>query len=347
MKIYHTKTQEDYSALMIELEGENYTWGSGHRPTGWGEWSAYGKDTCVRVQDKLIHYSNTIFYRQCYPDIPIVEYRVKFTKENVKKIIEDYFDIYPGETPQLFSDIDALVEEAKPTVPECFDEWYKEFESTYLTDNDAKKFAIEKIYQQPLERALGQMMPYYSDLAIWIRANKLLATKAVLNGYRVEKGIGTKDGGIEMKISELITRAYLIEGVVEVKEKTSLVVFCNEDGANLAIVFKGTTGLFDTDFDGFRKLSDSSKRELAKLIYEYSLSIPSEKSEKKQEKKYSLEHKVMKGQYFTFSPSKGDFRFGGKEGTWLYQAFFTAKEWEDITKTSWEDLLVQFKAIEV
>lgn len=344
MKIYHTKTQEDYSALMIELEGENCVWGSGHLPTEWGCWSTYGKDTCVRVQDKLIQYSSTRFYSQGYPDIPIVEYRVKFTKENVKKIIEDYFDLYPGETPQLFSDIDVLVEEAKPTVPECFDKWYKEFESTYLTANDAKKNAIEKIYQQPLERHLGQTMPYYSDLAIWIRANKLLATEAVLNGYRIEKGIGIKDRGAEMKISELITRAYLIEGVVEVKEKTSLVVFYNEDGANLALVFKKKVGLFDTDFDGFRKLSDSSKRELVKLIYEYSLSIP---SEKKQEKKYSLEHKIMKGQYFTFSPSKGDFRFGGKEGTWLYQSFFTAKEWEDITKTSWEDLLVQFKAIDV
>lgn len=51
----------------------------------------------------------------------------------------------------------------------------------------------------------------------------------------------------------------------------------------------------------------------------------------------------MKGQYFTFSPAKGDFRFAGKEGTWLYKAYFTIKEWEDITKTKWEDLLVQFK----
>ena len=77
MKIYHTKTQEDYSALMIELEGENYTWGSGHPPTEGGYWSAYGKDTCVKVQDKLIHYSSTRFYSQCHPNIPIVEYRVK------------------------------------------------------------------------------------------------------------------------------------------------------------------------------------------------------------------------------------------------------------------------------
>lgn len=347
MKIYHTKNRENYNALMVELEGENYLWGSGHRPTEWGDWSAYGKDTCVRVEDELIHYSSTSFYNQCYPGTPIVEYKLKFTKENVEKIIEDYFDLYVGEAPQLISDIYALVEEGpevKPTVPECFDEWYKEFESTYLTSNDAKKFAIEKIYKQRLERPLGQKMPYGSDLAVWVRANKLLATEAVLNGYRIEKGIGTKDGGVEMKTSELIKRAYLIEGVVEVKEKPTLVIFCNEDGANLALVFKGSTGLFDTDFDGFRKLSDNSKRELAKLVYEYSLSIV---SEKKQEKKYSLEHKIMKGQYFSFSAAKGDFRFVDKEGTWLYQTFFTVREWEDITKTKWEDLLVQFKEEEV
>ena len=51
----------------------------------------------------------------------------------------------------------------------------------------------------------------------------------------------------------------------------------------------------------------------------------------------------MKGQYLNFSPSKGDFRFAGKEGGWLYKAYFTVKKWEDITKTKWEDLLVQFK----
>lgn len=344
MKIYHTKTQEDYSALMIELEGENYTWASGHPPTEWGSWSTYGKDTCVRVQDKLIQYSSTRFYSQCHPDIPIVEYRVKFTKENVKKIIEDYFDLYHGETPQLFSDIDVLAEEAKPTVPECFDEWYKEFESTYLTANDAKKFAIEKIYQQQLERALGQKMPYYSDLAIWIRANKLLATEAVLNGYRVEKGIGTKDGGVQMKTSELIKRAYLIEGVVKVKEKTSLVVFCNEDEANLAIVFKGTTGLFDTDFDGFRKLSDSSKRELAKLIYEYSLSIPSEE----EPKKYKLKHKLISGDgYLNYLENKKEFIISTEKEIEGVKTVFTIQEWESLTKQTWEELLSQFKAIGV
>ena len=159
MRIYHTETQEDYDELMVELEAENYVWSSGYRPTEWRKWSDNGKDTCIAVQDKLIYYSNTSFYNQFHPDILIVEYKLKFTKENV-------------------------------VVPKCFDEWFKEIVFEYPITDSSKRFALWKLSQQGFghgfEDARGKKISYETELGGWLLKNKELAIDAVLNGYTVE-----------------------------------------------------------------------------------------------------------------------------------------------------------------
>ena len=179
MRIYHTETQEDYDELMVELEAENYVWSSGYRPTEWRKWSDNGKDTCIAVQDKLIYYSNTSFYNQFHPDIPIVEYKLKFTKENV-------------------------------VVPKCFDDWYKEIENEYQLTDITKTFALWKLCHQgfgySFERVNGEKICYKSELGKWLLENKMQAINAVLNGYTIEP-----DAVTEQHYTVVIADRYLVQ----------------------------------------------------------------------------------------------------------------------------------------
>ena len=131
MRIYHTETQEDYNALMVELEAENYVWSSGYRPTEWKKWSDNGKDTCVAIQDKLIYYSNTSFYNQFHPDIPIVEYKLKFTKEKVAlpKFVADYLKERQRDGDGLFTTLYHFQDNFEE---ESIKDWIEEEENIIL-----------------------------------------------------------------------------------------------------------------------------------------------------------------------------------------------------------------------
>ena len=97
MKIYHTETQEDYDALMVELEGDGVTWRFGALPTKENNWKARLENMCVRVSHQVAEYGSIDTYLKIYPDVPIAKYKakaddkMKFTKENVEKAIDDYF----------------------------------------------------------------------------------------------------------------------------------------------------------------------------------------------------------------------------------------------------------------
>ncbi|MCC9273711.1 MAG: hypothetical protein K8V42_05410 [Enterococcus aquimarinus] len=76
MKIYHTETQADYDALMVELEAEGCKWFSGRKPTEATEnWKANSSETCVRVDKKVAMYDKKSLYTRNYPDVPITEYK--------------------------------------------------------------------------------------------------------------------------------------------------------------------------------------------------------------------------------------------------------------------------------
>ena len=98
MKIYHTETQEDYNALMVELERLGCKWSSGDEMTELTKnWKLKSSETCVRVDKKTAMYGKKSYYTWKYPDVPIIKYKakaddkMKFTKENVEKAIDDYF----------------------------------------------------------------------------------------------------------------------------------------------------------------------------------------------------------------------------------------------------------------
>lgn len=53
MRVYHTETQEDFNALMEELEREGCIWRSGDKPTELKNfWSRYGTEMVVYVKNK-------------------------------------------------------------------------------------------------------------------------------------------------------------------------------------------------------------------------------------------------------------------------------------------------------
>lgn len=79
MKIYHTETQEDYNALMVELEGQGYTWISGSSPTSkeLDHWKIHGPETVISAAAEVLRYGNIQYYKNEYPDTIIETYKAK------------------------------------------------------------------------------------------------------------------------------------------------------------------------------------------------------------------------------------------------------------------------------
>ncbi|RQW65876.1 DUF3310 domain-containing protein [Listeria sp. SHR_NRA_18] len=79
MKIYHTETQEDYDALMVELEKEGVTWAfAGDKPTASNLWDIYGNETCIKKEGNKITYA-TCSYFNAYK---IIKYKANDTVNN-------------------------------------------------------------------------------------------------------------------------------------------------------------------------------------------------------------------------------------------------------------------------
>ena len=96
MKIYHTETQADYDALMVELEADGAIWSFGRKLSESNNWYMSEHLTCIRVYDSKVNHASLNYYKEEYPDITITKYKakadekMKFTKENVYKLAERY-----------------------------------------------------------------------------------------------------------------------------------------------------------------------------------------------------------------------------------------------------------------
>ena len=149
-----------------------------------------------------------------------------------------------------------------------------------------------------------------------------------------------------MKTSEFIERVLEVEGVGSHKERGSYVSFITRDGSMLASVFVKRTHAFDTAWTSFHELKKQSKDHLLTLIYEYAMT-PLEARE--EPKKYKLKHKLIRGNdgYLNYAGSKKELIFSSETEIRDIRATATIQEWESLTEQTWEDLLLQFKAIEV
>ena len=101
MKIYHTETQEDYDALVVELQEQGCFWGNGFNMKTNNKWGRHTNNTCVRVDYRIALFDHKDYYAMKYPDVPIIKYKakedgslMKTTKETsiVKEVIAYQID---------------------------------------------------------------------------------------------------------------------------------------------------------------------------------------------------------------------------------------------------------------
>lgn len=83
MKIYHTKTQEDYDALMDELGNGGFYWAHGVHAKNENIWFEFKEETCIGVDSIILGYDCIDFYKTAYPNDPIVEYTAPKSHDNV------------------------------------------------------------------------------------------------------------------------------------------------------------------------------------------------------------------------------------------------------------------------
>lgn len=92
MTIYHVETQEDYNALMVELEVKGYKWLSGHEPTAFNYWEQNKESSCIIISNKYITFMNVEQSKKQHPNIPIIEYKPKgenMTQEEMKQELKE------------------------------------------------------------------------------------------------------------------------------------------------------------------------------------------------------------------------------------------------------------------
>ncbi|MBC1862105.1 DUF3310 domain-containing protein [Listeria welshimeri] len=78
MKLYHTETQEDYNALMIELEGEDYKWNEVEKATENNAWDVFKDNTVViKVCDTDLGFASKRYCERIYIDTPIQKYKAQ------------------------------------------------------------------------------------------------------------------------------------------------------------------------------------------------------------------------------------------------------------------------------
>ena len=88
MKIYHVETQQDYDALMIELEEKGHKWLSERKPTSKNYWKSYNKNICIVISGKYITFGPFEQSKKEYSGTPIIEYKAKgenMTEEEMKR----------------------------------------------------------------------------------------------------------------------------------------------------------------------------------------------------------------------------------------------------------------------
>ena len=204
MKIYHTETQADYDALMNGLEKQGCKWLSDRKPTeAKCDWFNYGKKTCVRVSSGILTRCDFSYYKEGYPNIPIIKYKakadekMKFTKENVEKVIDEYFwqaDLEPcGDLIAEIHNLDDTPE--KVEVKKFVAEFYEGCKDANLY------FLITQLESEDFQSDLGKWYRDCEGRHISGRANaQEVIAKMKLYGYEVEKEplyhVVNKDGGL-------------------------------------------------------------------------------------------------------------------------------------------------------
>lgn len=116
MTIYHVETEEDYNALMIELEKQGFRWGSirGKKPTEEFYYDVYTSETAITTYTDVIRYGRVKEEGVFRPDEPIIEYKAKKQGETDNFIKELIVKIYYNEiTKKHYNSYDEAIADCK------------------------------------------------------------------------------------------------------------------------------------------------------------------------------------------------------------------------------------------
>ncbi|EKS8446314.1 DUF3310 domain-containing protein [Listeria monocytogenes] len=91
MKLYHTETQEDYNALMVELEKEGCVWENDTEPTHDNNWNDFKRDTVIKISNQnRLTYAYKDYFENPYTTTPIEKYKAKtYEVEKWAKPVEE------------------------------------------------------------------------------------------------------------------------------------------------------------------------------------------------------------------------------------------------------------------
>lgn len=149
-----------------------------------------------------------------------------------------------------------------------------------------------------------------------------------------------------MRTSEFIEKVTLNKNIIGLEiEGVECFRLISKRSKTLARVSKSKELEIDTDYNNFSFLPKKEKEDLFYLIIEYAMTPLEEREEPK---KYKLKHKLARGySYLNYDEDEKELRFSTEKQIGVFKTNFTIQEWETLTGQTWEDLLLQFKAIEV
>ena len=339
MKLYHTETQEDYDALMVELEAEECEWFSGRKPTEVTTyWKLDSSETCVKIDKKVIAYNEKGYYAMRYPSIPIIKYKAE---------VKDKVKIYHTETQ---ADYDALM--IKLEEQGC--KWLSGRKPTETTKN-WKRNSSESCVRVGKKMAMYDKKSYYTRYYPDTPITKYKAKADEKMKFTKENVVKVVDDYFRQAdfepCSDLIAEIYNLDDTTEkvVVPKYIADFYEKRKYCILSVIFdefkkSEEQKVVDWYIDGrsggrhVNRLANSQETIAKMHLYGYNI--------EPEPMKYKLRHKLVEFAYLNYSEDRQELDFSTEYETSNFKTAFTIQEWEALTEQIWEDLLVQFKAIE-
>ena len=190
MKIYQTETQADYDALMVKLEAQGCAWSlSFHRKlTEVNNWHINEHLTCLRVYNSKVNHASLNYYKEEYPNIPIIKYKakaddkMKFTKENVLNLTGKWIK---SETIS-FKDVQDGIKELDDTpekvvVPKYVADWIE-----WNKESEVSLQIMLKCYEHFYVNRNSNCLAYGEKAVQWYVDNPYKFIQAYEDGYTIE-----------------------------------------------------------------------------------------------------------------------------------------------------------------
>ena len=171
MKIYHVKTQEDYDALMIEMEEKGRKWLGGAKPTKLDKFKNYGKDTYIFDESGVLSFSSGYYFIAYCSNEILIEYKAKgenMTQEEMKHNLQEVaFDISVSieSFARGISNAEADLQEAKTSAKkliEKIDEYFETLKPKFKV-GDYVTFDIPNKKIAKIERLNGALYGLWYD----------------------------------------------------------------------------------------------------------------------------------------------------------------------------------------